>query len=1284
MRQLNYNYTSKKEFLHFLQQHHVNLFDDKILVQMFTSLEDIKEIETIANDVCAILQNAKLIGVSTAGEILESHMLEKHVILSISIFEKTTLDTVYIDEKNSYKLGEKVAKKLLRDGTKCVISFVEGLSQQGEEYLDGFNAHNKNNIIIVGGMAADLFTFSHTFVIHQNKIYTAGAVAVALCGDALEVTNDYNLGWRAVGPSFIITKAEENRVYEINNKPIKILYGEVLGQEVSKNMPASVTEFPLLKQENGVLIARQMINVLEDGSIIYAGKLHEGDKVHFGIGSSKDVNDYNPAETNSLANKEFQAAFIYSCAGRKQFLSFELEKTFRQVSQLTPTAGFFTYGEFYTNRQHQMMLNMTNTLLFLNEKETRDGERKPVIHKELERTNKLNDSAILHLIDYVSHNLEQQQKEFDTTKFKLDEFLEDVNSVVIISRADLQGKITYANEEFEKISGYKKEELLGKNHNIIRNPLIDAEVFKNLWQTIQKGDVWHGTLSNKAKDGSIYYVKSHIFPIFDREYNITEYMAIREDITDVVRSKKAYANQLQFSNMLLDSEENIVIVTKDKKINKMNRSFYKTFDYADLESFLSWHECVCDLFIEKEGYLKKEKRPKMWYDPILKEPHKLHFALMLDKNNQERIYNVKSHKVMYDDETTYIIHTFNDITELEEAKQKAQRAEVAQAMFLANMSHEIRTPMNGILGFAELLENTQLSDTQKKYVDIINSSTKTLLNIINDILDFSKIANNKIDLEYIEINPYVEFMTTYELLKSLAEQKSLVYLNNFDIKMFECIISDSTRLRQVITNLLSNAIKFTPKNGEVLFQIEVIKTNKDSQTIRFSVSDTGIGLAKEKLQTIFKPFSQADASTTRKFGGTGLGLSISADLVKLFGGKLEVTSEEGKGTTFFFDLPFKKCVNTPTLSKLLADYEFFIIGDTNRLVIEKIDETLASFHLHYKHIDKEEDFISKLSQNSIILTLDENKGMQARSILPREQIVCISDTCNNEELSCVNLTFNESFSSELYNFLLSKMQNHSLEHKEEKQLLTQTLKILVAEDYDINRMLIESLFEKHPNIEYEFAFDGEEAVKKATTAHYDMILMDVNMPNMNGLDATKMIREKLTHHIPIIALTANAIKGDKERFLEAGMDDYIAKPIKATQLNTTILKYAPSQNSPKEDKYTDQDKERSFRKLLQKIEKNLELDESVVIKLLNAFTQSTQISLNELKEAFQAEDREKILNIAHKIKGSSATLSLNKISTLMEKIESDIHNNIEIRYNDIFQTIDDSITLLKDVLKNAQ
>ena len=1278
MKQLNYSYTSKKEFLEYLHDNSVALFDDKIFIQMFTSIEDKEVVQAMATDICAIVPNAKLIGCSTAGEVLGSKMHEKSVILSISIFEKTIPTVFYAEDEDSYSLGQKVANELIQKDTKCIISFLEGLSHIGEEYLNGFSNSNPSHVLITGGMAADLYTFKETFVICNNKLYTKGAVAVALNGDDLEAYTDYNLGWRAVGPSFTITKADGNRVYEIDNKPIKMHYTEILGEEVVQNLPASAIEFPLIKQENGVTIARSVVQASKDGSISYAGLFHKGDIVRFGLGSTQLVNQYHPEENANINNNHFQAGFIYSCAARKQFLSSELEKSFAIADSIAPTAGCFTYGEFYNSSKKAVLLNITTTLLYLFEKGTQSSSREKIVQQGSQPSKPLTESASLHLIDFISKNFQEQQSIFQAEKFNFHEFLEAINSIVIISRSDLQGNIIYANEEFEKISGYKQEELLGHSHNIVRSPDTDIEVFKDLWATIKKGKVWHGELANRAKDGSTYYVKSHIFPITDQKHNIIEYLAIREDITDVVKSKKAYENQLKFSNMLLNNEENVVVVTENNQITKVNDAFFRTFDYKDIEDFQSRNECICDLFIKKEGYLKKEEKPTMWYDTILNEPHKIYFALMVDAKDNERIYSVKSRQLLYNNETTYTIHTFNDITELEHAKEQAQQAEAAQAMFLANMSHEIRTPMNGILGFAELLQHTELSDTQKKYVDIVNSSTRTLLNIINDILDSSKIANNKIELETIDINPFVELDTTFELLKSLAAQKSLIYINKLDTKMFECIESDATRLRQIITNLLSNAIKFTPKNGQVVFQTEVIKEENALQTVRFYISDTGIGIPEEKLAKIFKPFSQADESTTRKFGGTGLGLSISADLVKVFGSELQVKSIEGEGSTFFFDLEFYRCDKSTILKNLLVNYEIIIVEADNNLVTNTINKTLDSFDVPYKHISKENEFTKVLKKNSIVLTLDAQIGMQIRKTLPREQIVCITDKCDNEHLDCIDLTFDESFGSHLYNFLLTKMQNYTLVAKENLDSgFSKNVKILIAEDYEINRMLMESLLDKYPNISYEFAHDGEKAIVKAVENSYDIIFMDVNMPNKNGLEATKIIRQRVKQHIPIIALTANALKGDKERFLEAGMDDYISKPIELKELKRVLMKYATNEEKEEEEVIL------NFQDLIETIKSRLELNDTIIIKLLTVFVKDLKLSVKEFEDAFKKSDTERILHLAHKIKGSSSTLTLDKLANMMLNIENDIQNNINFEYNNILKIIESYITLLQKGLKNV-
>jgi len=471
------------------------------------------------------------------------------------------------------------------------------------------------------------------------------------------------------------------------------------------------------------------------------------------------------------------------------------------------------------------------------------------------------------------------------------------------------------------------------------------------------------------------------------------------------------------------------------------------------------------------------------------------------------------------------------------------------------MSHEIRTPMNGILGFTELLSKTQLDSTQEKYINVISSSTKTLLDIVNDILDSSKITNNKISLEKIPLNPFVEFATTYELLKSVAEEKALNYTLEIDNAISTCIYSDATRLRQVMINLLSNAIKFTPEHGEVNFSISLVKETPKQQTLHFSIKDSGIGIAQEKLEQIFKPFAQAEASTTRKFGGTGLGLSISADLLHVFDSKLEVSSAQNKGSHFFFDLDFETC-----------------------------------------------DALRDSSQETNV-----------------------NVTCQ-EKKDC----------DKLY------------------------LHILVAEDYEINRMLIESIFQKYKNVTLEFAHDGKEAVDKAAQNDYDLIFMDINMPVMNGLDATKLIREELQLDVAIVALTANAIKGDREKFLACGMNDYLSKPIDTLKLENILCKYAKKEET---------EKTIDIQKVLQQVNEKIGLNKEVGLKLLRLFLESLQELVPALEKAFKEQDNKKIYETAHKLKGAAGALYLEDIYELMQEVEKSALEKDTMRHTDKVQLL---------------
>ena len=1009
MKQYNYIYDTQNAFKDFLNHIDITKNRQNILIQIFSS-EKKERMQSIASEVTQMLPHAVLIGASTAGEIISGKVIDRSTVLSISLFEKSTLHSFDACDADSYTLGLSLSKKIFTKDTKCVITFLDGLAHNGQEYLQGLGAMNFNNAVIAGGMAADMLRFEKTYTLHGNKLFSGGAVCVTLSGDDLEVLQDYNLGWRAVGPTFTVTKSDGARVYEIDHKPVKDVYEEVLGSFAVENMPASTIEFPLIVQDEEMLIARSMLSVAKDGSILYGGNLEEGSEVRFGIGSRTLVNQYNPKQ-QLKESQNLQACFLYSCIARKMFLDKELEKNFRILENTAPTSGFFTYGEFFFNENKTKLLNITTTLLFLREKgtKTENHQRK---EKENIRNISKTDSALFNLIEYVTTALKEQEKSFKASKFKLDEFLKALDSVVIISRTDTEGIITYVNEQFEKISGYSREELIGKPHNIVRNPDVADEVFAEMWETITKGNIWKGEFSNRAKDGSLYYVKSSIIPIHDEHNRIIEYMAIREDVTSLVESRK-----------------------------------------------------------------------------------------------------------------------------------KAEEAGAAQAMFLANMSHEIRTPMNGILGFSELLAKTQLDSTQEKYVKAIGSSTKILLDIVNDILDSSKITNKKIVFEKLPINPYEEFMTSYELLKSVAQEKSINYSIEIDERISNCLLGDATRLRQIKINLLSNAIKFTPKFGEVKLRVSLEQEDAKSQTLLFSVEDSGIGIPEAKLKDIFKPFSQADASTTRKFGGTGLGLSISSDLIKAFGSELKVDSVVDRGSRFYFTITFDIC--------------------------------------------EEEELLQEVNTQEL---------------------------CEKEE-DCDKLH----------------------------------LSVLVAEDYDVNRMLIESIFEKYKNISLFFAVNGKDALAKLEERSYDLILMDINMPVLNGIDATQYIRQKLQLDVPIVALTANALEGDREKFIKCGMDDYLSKPIDVHALETILCKYSKTENEM-HSLYLET--------ILERLHIKIGLSEAVSLKLLQTFLESLKEIVPDLEEAIELKDTKKIYETAHKLKGAAGALFIDDIYEIMRKIEESAHAGV--------------------------
>jgi two-component system, sensor histidine kinase and response regulator len=536
--------------------------------------------------------------------------------------------------------------------------------------------------------------------------------------------------------------------------------------------------------------------------------------------------------------------------------------------------------------------------------------------------------------------------------------------------------------------------------------------------------------------------------------------------------------------------------------------------------------------------------------------------------NIVRLANEQALKIAYDN--------------AEKARQEADDANKAKSIFLATMSHEIRTPMNGVIGMASLLNETKLTDEQREYSKSISTCGEALLTVINDILDFSKIESGNMDLEQHDFNLRT---CVEEVLDVFAEKAGkigldLVYEIEHDVPAQ--IIGDSFRLRQILMNLISNAIKFT-ESGEIFIKVYVLKYigNKEID-IQFEIKDTGIGIPIEKKERLFKAFSQVDSSTTRKYGGTGLGLVICEKLIQLMNGHINVVSVEGKGTTFVFNIiaGISSQSTRTYITNNISGFEgkkLLVIDDneTNRIILNnqlllwKLSPTIAVSAKDALYI------LSKNQQFDLILTDMQMPDMDGKQLakkikllyptLPIILLSSIGDENNKNTKNLFNAVLTKPIKQEQLCKLLIKQLRSKVEISEVNELVIPTLStefalqfplnILIAEDNEINQKLALMILSKM-GYNATLAINGVQAININNTTKFDLIFMDVQMPEMDGLTATKLIRKEAKFQPIIIAMTANAMEEDRIECLSAGMDDFLSKPVKLDEIKNMLIKWA--------------------------------------------------------------------------------------------------------------------------------
>ena len=547
-------------------------------------------------------------------------------------------------------------------------------------------------------------------------------------------------------------------------------------------------------------------------------------------------------------------------------------------------------------------------------------------------------------------------------------------------------------------------------------------------------------------------------------------------------------------------------------------------------------------------YIKRDKQTHISED-TLKE-----IELVFNKSQQNEIKRlIESGKVDY-------IYKFL-IQAIKDANQ-------TKDLFLASMSHEIRTPLNGIVGFTNLLKDTDDKEEQAEFISVIEKSSANLLTIVNDILDLSKIKAQKIELESIEFDPIDSFESAVESYAAKAAEENIDFNIFLDPQLPTLLLGDPTKISQIIVNLVSNAVKFTSNNGEVNVSIEKLSENAKEVEVKFSVTDTGIGITKEQKKNIFEAFGQADVSTSRKYGGTGLGLSISGKFVELMGGKLNIWSVKDEGSTFYFNLTFMK----PQTAKRreVSDMSSYTVGILNPHIDSEyyINKNLESY-INYsgakikRYTDESLLSLRGSSELPDILFIDHkfrHRGNEINQFLDFDTKIVVMSTGDQKR----NLKrYKSRIDKILYkpiNFTktLKALSSQEDSSETEKKITFENVHVLVAEDNLINQKLILNVLNRL-GVEVSMANNGKEALEQRMENEYDMIFMDIQMPVMGGMEATGNIlsyeRSNHKRHTPIVALTANALDGDREKYIGAGMDSYLSKPIQLDELNLLLQEY---------------------------------------------------------------------------------------------------------------------------------
>jgi two-component system, sensor histidine kinase and response regulator len=846
------------------------------------------------------------------------------------------------------------------------------------------------------------------------------------------------------------------------------------------------------------------------------------------------------------------------------------------------------------------------------------------------------------------------------------------------------GKIEMSNQAFRELFGYSTEELAGKSIDELLASGEERGEAEALTKSVLAGSTVHKTVQRRHKSGLLVDVEAYGVP-FVVDGVLRGQIGLYQDISERVQTQRALRESEElFRTLGAMAPVGITLMNEAGEVNYVNEHYTTITGLTPDEACKNgWKRIVHPDDLQRVSQEREELIAR-------KEDYAMNYRYLTHDGRTVWVeVRAKGFSREKGGERGYVV-VVQDVTErqnaaerLQQAKEAAEAANRAKSEFLANMSHEIRTPMNGILGMTELALDTELTAEQREYLEMVRSSTESLLGIINDILDFSKIEAGKLELESSLFSLMDCIEETLRPLAVRAHQKGLELTWTVDPQIPEQLMGDGTRLRQILINLAGNAVKFT-KEGEVSIRAERLAPADGKERVQFVVEDTGIGIPAEKQTKIFEAFVQADASTTREFGGTGLGLSISAQLVKLMGGEIWVESRAGKGTKFYFMLPLEQA-QTPRAVRAHADDAVLggtsvLVADDNEVNRRLLEVLLPGWGMEaslaadgQEALEKFEERMKKGEPFPLVL-LDKNMPQMSgfetaerlRRMAGKEQtailILTSSPTVEDAELALrlgiarhLGKPLQRSELRQAMIAALSGTEARKARRKFRKRAAASSgLKILLSEDNPVNQRLAMRLLEKMGH-EVSLAANGKEALEMSAAEDFGLILMDLQMPIMGGIEATRLIREreKLNgKRTPIVAMTAHALKGDRKKCLEAGMDGYVSKPIHVEVLRAEIERCARTKGQEAGGVMKKGSENGDLAHInLQELLGRVENDRELLRDMVEIFRTDFPRYLGEFRAVVKQGSSEEVSRAAHALKGMLANFAATQAAAAAERLE---------------------------------